>query len=187
MSLAKLVKPKDYKVLGVDASTNSFAFCLIQNKKPIKWGEIIFQGSDVYERMLDAKRKIKALKGHIDYDFVAIEAAVSVKSVATGLKMAYIFGTIMSELINDNIDVIEIHPITWQSYIGNKNFTKAEKEEVKNNNPNKSDNWIKAKIREMRKQKTINFVKDLGVVTENDNVADATGIAWYAANETLGK
>ena len=101
--------------------------------------------------------------------------------------MAYIFGTIMSELINDNIDVIEIHPITWQSYIGNKNFTKAEKEEVKINNPNRSDNWIKAKIREMRKQKTINFVKDLGVVTENDNVADATGIAWYAANETLGK
>ena len=93
MSLAKLVKPKDYKVLGVDASTNSFAFCLIQNKKPIKWGEIVFQGSDVYERILDAKRKIKALKRHIDYDFVAIEAAVSVKSVATGLKMAYIFGT----------------------------------------------------------------------------------------------
>jgi len=133
------------------------------------------------------QKKIKALKGHIDYDFVAIEAAVSVKSVATGLKMAYIFGTIMSELINDNIDVIEIHPITWQSYIGNKNFTKAEKEEVKINNPNRSDNWIKAKIREMRKQKTINFVKNLGVITENDNVADATGIAWYAANETLGK
>ena len=46
---------------------------------------------------------------------------------------------------------------------------------------------IKAKIREKRKQRTIEFVKSLGVYTDNDNVADATAIAWYAVNEALGK
>jgi hypothetical protein len=187
VSLAKLVKSKDYKVLGVDASTNSFAFCVLENKIPIQWGEIIFEGSNVYERILDAKRKLKSICRQIDYDFVAIEAAVSVRSVATGLKMAYIFGAIMGELLDDEINVIEIHPITWQSYIGNKNFTKLEKDQVKLEYPDRSDNWIKAKIREKRKQRTIEFVKGLGVYTDNDNVADAAAIAWYAVNETLGK
>lgn len=185
MSLAKLIKPKVKKVLAIDASTNSFAFCLMEEKTPVKWGEINFEGSDVYEKILDAKRKIKSFKNQLDTDFVVIEAAISVKSVATGIKMAYVFGAIMGELLSDNVRVVEVHPITWQSYLGNKNFTKIEKEGVKNEFPGKSDNWIKGKIRERRKQRTIDFVRTLGVQTESDNVADATGIAWYAVNEIV--
>lgn len=185
MSLAKLAKPIAHKVLGIDASTNSFAFCLMEEKKAVKWGEITFEGSDVYERILDAKRKIKSFKNELDMDFVVIEAAISVKSVATGMKMAYVFGAIMGELLSDNVRVVEVHPITWQSYIGNKNFNKAEKEAIKLEFPDKSENWIKGKIRERRKQRTIEFSKTLGVQTESDNVADAAGIAWYAVNEIV--
>ena len=185
MSLAKLVKPKSNKVLGIDASTNSIAFCLMHNEKPVKWGEIMFDGSDVYERILDAKRKVKSFKRELDADFVVIEAAISVKSVATGMKMAYVFGAIMGELLSDNMQVVEVHPITWQSYLGNKNFTKAEKDAIKLEFPGKSDNWIKGKIRERRKQRTIDFVGTLGIKTESDNVADAAGIAWYAINEVV--
>ena len=97
----------------------------MQDDKPVKWGEIQFSGSDVYERILDAKRKVKAFKNELDTDFVVIEAAISVKSVHTGMKMAYVFGAIMGELLSDHIKVVEVHPITWQSYIGNKNFTKV--------------------------------------------------------------
>jgi Holliday junction resolvasome RuvABC endonuclease subunit len=185
VSLAKLVKPKAHKVLGIDASTNSFAFCLMEERVAVKWGEIIFEGADVYERILDAKRKIKAFKNQLDTDFVVMEAAISVKSVATGIKMAYVFGAIMGELLTDNIKVVEIHPITWQSYLGNKNFTKAEKQAVKDEFPGKSENWYKGKIRELRKARTITFVKGMGIDTENDNVADAAGIAWYAINEVI--
>jgi len=185
MSLAKLAKSKHSKVLGIDASTNSIAFCLMNDKKPVKWGEIIFEGSDVYERILDAKQKIRSFKRELDTDFVVIEAAISVKSVATGMKMAYVFGAIMGELLSDNVEVVEVHPITWQSYLGNKNYTKAEKEAIKNEFPDRSDNWIKGKIRERRKQRTIDFVRTLGIQTESDNVADAAGIAWYAVNEIL--
>jgi Holliday junction resolvasome RuvABC endonuclease subunit len=157
----------------------------MHEKTAVKWGEVSFNGSDVYERILDAKKKIHAFKDELDFDFVVIEAAISVKSIHTGIKMAYVFGTIMSELISDTIDVIEVHPITWQSYLGNKNFTKVEKQAVKNEFPGKSENWYKGKIRELRKAKTINFVKTMGINTENDNVADAAGIAWYAVNEIL--
>lgn len=185
MTLAQLVKPKAHRVLGIDASTNSFAFCLMHEKQPIKWGEIHFDGGDIYERILDAKRKIKAFKGQLNTDFVVIEAAVSVKSVQTGIKMAYVFGAIMGELLSDGVEVFEIHPITWQSYLGNKNFTKAEKQAVKDEFPGKSENWYKGKIREIRKSRTIDFVKTMGINTENDNVSDAAGIAWYAVNEIV--
>jgi len=185
VSLAKLVKPKANKVLGIDASTNSIAFCLMDGKKPVKWGEIQFEGSDVYERILDAKNKIKAFKNSLDTDFVVIEAAISVKSVHTGIKMAYVFGAIMGELLKDNIKVVEVHPITWQSYLGNKNFTKAEKQAVKNEFPGKSETWYKGKIREIRKQRTLDFVRTLGIQVQSDNVADAAGIAWYAVNEIV--
>ena len=185
MSLAKLAKPKAHKVLGIDASTNSFAFCLMDEKKAIKWGEIHFDGDNVYQRILDAKRMIKAFKYELDTDFVVIEAAISVKSVHTGIKMAYVFGAIMGELLSDNIEVVEVHPITWQSYLGNKNFTKAEKQAVKNEFPNKSENWYKGKVRELRKARTIEFARSMGINTESDNVADAAGIAWYAVNEIV--
>jgi Holliday junction resolvasome RuvABC endonuclease subunit len=185
VSLAKLVKPRSDRVLGIDASTNSIAFCLMIDKKAVKWGEITFEGSDVYQRILDAKKKVKAFKKELDTDFVAIEAAISVKSVHTGIKMAYVFGAIMGELLSDNMQVVEVHPITWQSYIGNKNFNKIEKQAIKDEFPDKSDTWIKGKIRERRKQRTIDFSRTLGVETQSDNVADATGVAWYAINEVI--
>lgn len=185
MSLAKLAKTPDSRVLGIDASTRSIAFCLFENKTPIKWGEVFFDGGDVYERILDAKKKVKGIAKTLPSDLVAIEAAVMVRSANTGLKMAYIFGAIMGELIDDNRKVVEVHPITWQSYIGNKNFTKAQKLELQEKYPGKSANWYKAKMREVRKQKTIDFCQELGVVVESDNVADACGIGWYAANNLM--
>ena len=118
-------------------------------------------------------------------DFVVIEAAISVKSVHTGIKMAYVFGAIMGELLKDGIKVVEVHPITWQSYLGNKNFTKIEKQAVKNEFPGKSETWYKGKIREIRKQRTLDFVRTLGIQVQSDNVADAAGIAWYAVNEIV--
>jgi Holliday junction resolvasome RuvABC endonuclease subunit len=157
----------------------------MKDKKAVKWGEITFEGSDIYQRILDAKRKIKAFKKELDTDFVVIEAAISVKSVHTGIKMAYVFGAIMGELLSDNMQVVEVHPITWQSYLGNKNFNKAEKQAVKNEFPGKSETWYKGKIRELRKARTIEFAKNMGIDTKSDNVADAAGIAWYAVNEVV--
>ncbi len=40
MKLADLVKTKANRVLGIDASTNSIAFCLMENDLPLKWGKI---------------------------------------------------------------------------------------------------------------------------------------------------
>ena len=171
--------------MGVDASTHTIAYTIFDGDKPVEWGEIFFEGGDVYERILDAKRKVRAIKERFNVEFIAIEAAVMVRSANTGLKMAYIFGAIMGELLENGARVVEVAPITWQSFIGNKNFTNAQKAEVRKAHPGRSDNWIKAEIRNMRKQKTIEYMKGIGVDTESDNVADAAGIAWYAVNNLV--
>ena len=185
--IAALHKKSGHRVLGIDASTQSIAFCMFDGERPVYYGEIHFEGADVYERILDAKRKIRALKSEIfrKIDFVAIEAAVVVKSVHVGIKMAYVFGAIMAEILEDHTTVIEIHPVTWQSYIGNKNFTKAEKQAVKDEFPGKSENWYRAKIRDIRKHKTLQYMSEKGIITESDNVADAAGLAWYAVNNLM--
>jgi hypothetical protein len=76
-----------------------------------------------------------------------------------------------------------VAPITWQNYIGNKKPSKQELFDFKKANPGKSDSWIKAQIREQRKQKTIHFIEVQydRIVTDND-VADAIGIGHYAIN-----
>lgn len=182
MLLEGLKKPIAGRVLGIDASTHSIAFCVFNETEPIKYGEIKFQGTDVYERIIDARKKIKALIDVFDADLVAIEAAVMVRSANTGLKMAYIFGAIIAEIIEDGKRVVEVHPITWQSFIGNKNFTKKEKDQVRIDFPGKSETWYKNKIRELRKQKTIDFFISKNINTTSDNVADAAGVAWYVVN-----
>lgn len=182
--LASLNKTEAKRVLGIDASTLSIAFCILEDTKPVSYGEITFQGSDVYERMLDAKRKIRSLKesGFFDVDFVAIEAGVVVRSTHIGIKLAYVFGVIMAELLENNIKVVECHPITWQSFIGNKNYTRVQKQEVRDEFPGKSDTWYKNKIRQNRKAFTLQFMHDKGIITTSDNVADAAGLAWYAVH-----
>lgn len=184
MSLAKLKRLNAHRVLGVDASTNSIAFCILEDKKVVSYGEVFFEGSSIYERILDAKRKVAALSdlGTFKADFMAIEAGVLVRSPAVAIKLAYVFGTIMGEILDDRIKVVEVTPITWQSYIGNKTLTKDEKAALKKNFPGHTESWYKNKSREIRKQRTIDFVKSIGVITDSDNVADAAGVAWYAAN-----
>ena len=188
-TIADLAKNHAKRVMGIDASTHSLAFCIIEDGLAVRWGEILFDGADVYERILDAKRKIKVLKekGVFDADLMVLEAAVMVRSAATGLKMAYVVGAILGELISEDIEIYEVHPISWQSSINNKNFTKAQKLVVKEQNPGKSESWIKNRIREMRKQVTIDFVKSFGVNTDNNNVSDAAGIAWFAYNQKYVK
>jgi len=55
MTLASLKKIQANRVLGIDASTNSIAFCLMENDIPLKWGKIDLVGQDIYEKIYNAK------------------------------------------------------------------------------------------------------------------------------------
>ena len=187
MKLADLVKTKAGRVLGIDASTNSIAFCLMENNKPLKWGKIELSGSDIYEKIYDAKRKMSVMLDELKSDYIAVEGAILVRSPDAVIKLSYVYGVVIAELMSTGAKVITISPTAWQAYIGNKNPTKAEKEEIRRLNPGYADSWYKNQIRNMRKQRTVDYFNSkYGLSLDDFDVADAFGIAHYS-NEELTK
>jgi hypothetical protein len=149
MKLGELIKIKANRVLGIDASTNSVAFCLMENDQPLKWGKIEFAGSDIYDKILDAKNKV--------------------------------YGVVIAELMSTGAKVVTISPTSWQAYIGNKNPTKDEKEGIRAKNPGYADSWYKNQLRNMRKQRTVEYFNNKYNLNLSDfDVADAFGIAHYS-------
>ena len=187
MTLASLVKTKAYRVLGIDASTNSIAFCLMENNKPLKWGKINLEGEDIYEKIHDAKNKMAMMLDELKSDYIVVEGAILVRSPDAVIKLSYVYGVVIAELMSTGAKVITISPSAWQAYIGNKNPTKEEKAAIRLNNPGYADSWYKNQLRNMRKQRTVDYFNKKYAIDVNDfDVADAFGIAHYS-NEVLTK
>jgi Holliday junction resolvasome RuvABC endonuclease subunit len=185
MKLASLIKTKAHRVLGIDASTNSVAFCLMENDIPLKWGKIEFQGNDIFEKIHDAKVKTHAMLDELKSDYIVVEGAVLVRSPDAVIKLSYVYGVIIAELMSTGAKVITISPTAWQAYIGNKNPTKDEKSSIRLANPGYADSWYKNQLRNMRKQRTVDYFNKKYLLQLSDfDVADAFGIAHYS-NQVL--
>ena len=188
----KTTKPK--YICAIDASTNSFAFALF-NTEHSKFGKslgtigkIYFEGDDIYQKVIDAGKKTKAFFDLYHPEAIVIEHTVFMNSPKTAADLALVQGAILGAAGQAGTKTIgKVSPITWQNYIGNKKLSKEEQLDIKNKNPGKSISWYKTYERNLRKQKTINFIninynKN---ITDND-VADACGIGHWAVNN-LGK
>lgn len=181
MTLASLVKTKANRVLGIDASTSSIAFCLMENDIPLKWGKINLNGNDIYEKIYDAKTKMSLMLDELKSDYIVVEGAILVRSPDAVIKLSYVYGVVIAELMSTGASVITISPSSWQAYIGNKNPTKDEKAAIRLKNPGYADSWYKNQLRNMRKQRTADYFNrkyNLNVV--DFDVADSFGIAHYA-------
>ena len=181
MKLADLVKTKANRVLGIDASTNSIAFCLMEGDQPLKWGKSNLVGSDIYDKIYDAKKKMSLMLDELKSDYIVVEGAILVRSPDAVIKLSYVYGVVIAELMSTGAKVITISPTAWQAYIGNKNPTKFEKDKIRFENPGYADSWYKNQLRNMRKQRTVDyFNKKYGLSLEDFDVADAFGIAHYS-------
>ncbi len=182
-ALSGLAKKRAKRVLGIDCSTQALAFCIYYNRKPIKWGKIEFVGANVFERMADASNKVRAIKSEFDVDHIVFEAAImaKVKNPDTTIKLAMVYGACIAELMRTGTEVVTVQPLSWQSSIGNPNFKKAEKDAVYAEFPGKSKSWYSDKIRQIRKQRTMDFFNAKFPVMQltDDDVGDACGLAHY--------
>ena len=185
MSLASLVKTKASRVLGIDASTASIAFCLMENDMPLKWGKIEIVGNDIYEKIYDAKKKMAMMLDELKSDYIVVEGAILVRSPDAVIKLSYVYGVVIAELMSTGAKVITISPSSWQAHIGNKNPTKDEKSAIRLANPGYAESWYKNKLRNMRKQRTADyFNRKYGLEIVDFDVADSFGIAHYG-NQVL--
>ena len=171
-------------ILAIDASTNSMAFSVYVEKKLVKFGKINFHGNHVYEKAGDACKKLIPFLKDFDVEAVVIESAIYTNSQKTAMYLALVQGAIIGSVqVYGNRNVVSCSPVAWQNWIGNKKLSKEEKQVIRNASPDHSFSWYKQKEREFRKSRTIKYVNiNFDINTDDDDVADAIAIGWYATN-----
>lgn len=176
-------------MIGIDASTQSLAYAIFEDDKPVLCGEVFFEGADIYTRLNDARRKTQALvdTGVLVGDYIGMEAAIAAKSGAVTIKLSYVYGAILGVLMQNKMEVVTVYPITWQTYIGNPLIKKDEKDQMRIDYPGRKASWYQNEGRKRRKQRTLDFARGFfAIASGSDNVGDAVGIAYYT-NESLTK
>ena len=181
------IKPKT--LCAIDASTNSLAFALFTTdsgkfKNDLGTvGKINFEGSNIYEKVMDAGQKTKAFFDYYGgFEAIVIEHTVFMNSPKTAADLALVQGAILGAAGQSGTKVIgKVSPITWQNYIGNKKLTKEEQLLVRSQNPGKSQAWYKGYERGIRKKRTIKFINiNYDRSIDDNDVADACGIGHWA-------
>ena len=173
------------RICAIDASTNSLAYATFDRGQLKECGKINFEGKDIYEKVVDAGRKSKGLFDHIvNVDAIVIEHTVFMNSPKTAADLALVQGALLGAAGQSGIRIIgKVSPITWQNYIGNKKISKEEKAIIVARNPGKSESWYKAYERNLRKQRTIDFIEfQYNRKIDDNDVADACGIGHWAVN-----
>jgi hypothetical protein len=176
---------KPERVCAIDASTNSLAFAVYENKNLKELGKINFEGNDIYQKVGDAAVKTRAyFKDFMKADAIVIEHTVFMNSPKTAADLALVQGALLGAAAMCGITTVgRVSPITWQNYLGNKKLTKEEQFLLRSKNPGKSDSWYKTYERQFRKERTMKLIEINYDKTINDNdVADACGIGHWAIN-----
>jgi hypothetical protein len=148
-------------ICAIDASTNSLAFAFYTYKKLTGYGKINFEGSNIYEKVIDATAKTRALFNHYNMiNAIVIEHTVFMNSPKTAADLAMVQGAIIGGAGLCDISIIgRVSPITWQNYLGNKKLSKEEQLQIRSVNPGKSLSWYKSYERDFRKKRTIKLLE----------------------------
>ena len=181
VDLSVLNSPPE-KICAIDASTNSLAFAIFENKELELVGKINFEGQNTYDKVADACAKAESVFNIYKVQAIVIEHTVFINSPKTAADLALVQGGLLGGMSLAGARKIKsINPIAWQTFIGNGRLTHAEKAVLRTSSPGKSDSWYKSKEREIRKEKTIKFVNTYydKKISDND-IADAVGIGHYA-------
>lgn len=177
-----LLRNKPNVICSIDASTNNFAYAIFRDGDLIAFDKILFSGASVFNKILSAvNQSYDRFKDH-DLDAIIIEHAVFMNSPKTMYDLSVVQGAILAGIsLATKAKVYSTNPIAWQSFIGNGRISKEDRAALQAANPDKSSSWYKQQEREIRKQKTINFVNisyDLQIA--DHDIADAIGIGHYA-------
>jgi hypothetical protein len=170
-------------ICAIDASTNSLAFALFVGNQLESIGKIYFEGNNIYEKVMDAGKKVKAFFDiYGGFEAIVIEHTVFMNSPKTAADLALVQGAILGSAGQSGTKIIgRVSPITWQIFMGNGKISKEEQLLIRSQNPGKSDSYYKAHERMLRKERTIKFININydRTITDND-VADACGIGHWA-------
>jgi Holliday junction resolvasome RuvABC endonuclease subunit len=166
-------------------STEAVAFSLFVGGKLKKYGTLKMTGG-VQKRNYQANRFGTQLGKMLEPDLIAYESAVYIQNKRTVITLAEFFGAVVSSMSGPTTQVRKFIPVEWQNWIGNKALTKAEKEQIKKQTPGKSVSWYKNAGRELRKQRTMDWVNNkFNLDIDDDDISDAIAIGWTATTKPV--
>jgi hypothetical protein len=172
---------KGKRVLGIDHSTTTLAFCLSVNGVPEYWEEIPLLGINVYARIGDLVNKLAARFDSEVINTLVIEKTVQVNSRDTVVKLAMIAGAIIGYFEARGIKAYEVSALTWQAATAKPTLTKAEQAALKLANPGRAKSWYSNEARKIRKQRIMDWVeKQFGMKVASD-CADSICISYYGS------
>jgi Holliday junction resolvasome RuvABC endonuclease subunit len=193
MNLVQSLSPKSasHRVLGVDGSSTSLAFCLMVKTDgkwtPERWGKIDIVGDNVWQRCGDVNRKLYGVMKLLDPDHVTCESPVFVNSKSVTIQLSKILGAMIGVVVATGRKCDEVTPIAWMAYIGNPTRdSKAFKDKMLADNPGKPKGWYKTESRRLRKARTSEWVeREYGIKLDDDDVSDAFGIVHYSVHNLI--
>lgn len=147
------------RVLGLDTSTTSTGYAVLDNDKLISYGTIKTPKKvDLIDKIIYIEEHIKQIIKAKKVEFIVIEDLAMTRSAATTKALSGLLYDLLVEFRKREILVVTARPSEWRKVCG-----------------------IKGKKRDELKQSAIKFVKQRYKIDVNDDEADAIGIAKFGS------
>ncbi len=145
------------KILGLDTSTTSTGYAVLDNEKLISCGTIKTpKKADLLDKIIYIEEHIKQIIKAKEVDFIVIEDLAVTRSASTTKALAGLLYHLLTEFRKRELLVVQARPSTWRSVCG-----------------------IKGKCRKELKENAIQHVKDVYNIDVNDDEADSICIAEF--------
>lgn len=147
------------KILGLDTSTTSTGYCVMEDNKILAYGVIKPKKSlDVIDRIIYIEKEIKELIIAKEVEYVCIEELSSMRGASTTKVLATLQGHLEVELRKKEMLVTKCRPSEWRK------------------------GKVKGRTRQELKSSAIEYIKNKYNLEVNDDEADAICIAEYGSN-----
>lgn len=171
------------RIIGIDHSSNVFAYSIFVGTKLEHWEEIPLVGSTIFDRLGDLHNKLISRFEGEAIEAVIIEKTAFVNNKEVAIKLGMVAGVIIGFFSARGIKCQEILSITWQGATCKPTLTKAERLVLKRDNPGHPASWYTNEARKIRKQRIMDWVtENYGVVAPSD-ASDAISIGHFASRK----
>lgn len=177
--LAGLKAKKYDRIIGIDSSTQGIAIAVVDGGRLTEVMYLPLPKADIFARLQKARKWISGILRGWNPDFVMIEAPIYIQNPNTTKNLSYVVGIIVGECLVQNIEVSDVPPSVWKSWIGYKRITKVQQADIMSRlGPTEG----RKEIQRLRKSQIQDIMRCRFPRTkwDNDNIADATAIALFA-------
>ncbi len=169
------------RVMGIDPSTKKIVMAVVDRGAPLSIISLELQHGDINTRLLSLKNRFKHILAAYKPELVMVESPILVQNPLSTKHMSYAVGIIFGECLGMGVTIEDVAPMAWKSHFGYNTISKRERELVVKKYGETEGRKVLRKMRKEQTQDTLRkMFPEFSAQLEDDNMADALGIALYA-------